>query len=68
MTETNQTEQPEEGEKPKGNKETPQYLPFTFVQIKQSNKKVSSIEEAQADFVSRAGKPAAVPDPNKDQE
>lgn len=65
MTEANSTTQLEEGKSPKKNEETPQYLPFTFVQIKQSSRDVSSIEEAQADFVAQAGKPAALPD-NKD--
>jgi len=68
MTENHQTKQPEEGKSPKGNKETPQYLPFTFVPIKKSNQEVSSIEEAQEDFVAQAGKPAALPDTKKDQE
>ena len=65
MTEDNLS-QSEEGEMPKKNEETPQYLPFTFVQIKQSKQQVSSIEEAQADFVAQAGKPAALPENNKD--
>ena len=67
MTETNRTTQPEEGKSPKGNKEMPQYLPFKLVQIKPNNQKASSIEEAQADFVAQAGKPAALPDTEKDQ-
>lgn len=65
MTEINSTTQPEEGKSTKKNKEAPQYLPFAFVQIKQVNHHVSSIEEAQSDFVARAGIPAALPDKNK---
>ena len=44
MTEIKSTTQPEEGKSAKKNKEAPQYLPFAFVQIKQSNHHVSSNE------------------------
>ena len=46
-------------------KETPYYLPFSFAQIKQSDQGVSSVEEAQDDFVAQAGMPKALPDEKK---
>ncbi|MGD8455231.1 MAG: hypothetical protein PVF83_02515 [Anaerolineales bacterium] len=43
-------------------KDTPYYLPFAFTQIKQNKQGVSSVEEAQDDFVAQAGTPKALPD------
>jgi hypothetical protein len=45
--------------------ETPYYLPFSFAQIKQNNFGVSSVEEAQDEFVAQAGMPKALPDEHK---
>jgi hypothetical protein len=39
---------------------SPYYLPFEIVQIKQSDQHLSSVEEAQADFVAQAGMPKAL--------
>jgi hypothetical protein len=62
MPQSKSNSQPKKGKKPRTNKETPGYLPFTFVRIKQNDQQVSSVEEAQNDFVARAGVPATLPD------
>lgn len=55
-------------ENPSGtHKDSPHYLPFKIVQIKQNNQVESSVAEAQADFVAQAGMPKALPEDIKSE-
>jgi hypothetical protein len=47
--------------------DNPYYLPFSFAQIKQSSFGVSSVGEAQDEFVAQAGMPKALPDEQKSE-
>ena len=65
MPQNNPSTQTPKGKPSWTEKDTPYYLPFSFAQIKQNNFGVSSVEEAQDEFVAQAGMPKALPDEQK---
>jgi hypothetical protein len=67
MPQNNPNTQTPKGKPSSTEKDTPYYLPFAFTQIKQTTKGISSVEEAQDDFVAQAGTPKALPDEKKSE-
>jgi hypothetical protein len=65
MTQNNPNTQTTKGKPSWMEKDTPYYLPFSFAQIRHNSQGVSSVEEAQDDFVAQAGMPKAIPDEQK---
>jgi len=62
MTQNNPNTQTTSGKPSWMQDDNPYYLPFSFAQIKQSSSGVSSVGEAQDEFVAQAGMPKALPD------